>query len=87
MSNVDPKLSAYYARVLRLETEKREAAEGLADLGKEMKANGLSADEIAGVKLAVKRSFESAEKAAKRTAAEEVADMLAASGTAPLFAA
>lgn len=86
MTNVDQRLASYRDRVLRLESEKREAADMLKDIRKEMKSNGLGADEIAGIFLAVKRSFESSDKAAKRTAAEHVADMLALEG-APLFSA
>lgn len=85
MTNVDQKLAAYHARMLNLETEKRERGADIRDLRKEMKSNGLSKDEIAGITLAVRRSFESADAAAARTAAQEVADMLGASGDAPLF--
>lgn len=86
-ANVDQRLAAFKTRALRIETEKREAAEDLKELRKEMKGVGLSKSEIAGVMLAVRREFESEDKRAARTAAEEVADMLAASGDAPLFGA
>lgn len=76
MTNVDQKLSSFRDRFLRLETEKRERSEDLAELRKEMKSNGLSADEIAAVALAVKRSFESAEKTAKRKSVEDIAESL-----------
>jgi uncharacterized protein (UPF0335 family) len=85
MSNVDPKLASFKARLLNLETEKRARSEDIADLKKEAKSAGLSKEEIAGFVLAVRREFETADKKASRTAAEEVADMLAASGDAPLF--
>ena len=85
MTNTDTRLASYKGRLLRLESEKREAAEDIKELRKEMKGAGLSKAEIAGVVLAVKREFESEDKKAARTAAEEIADMLAGEGV-PLFA-
>lgn len=87
MTNTDTRLAGYKARLLRLEDKKREAAEDIKEVKKEMKGAGLSKAEIAGVVLAVKREFESDERKATRTLAEEIADMLAASGDAPLFGA
>ncbi len=84
MSNVDQKLVSYRDRLIALETEKREIAESIRDLSKEMKGIGISADEIAGVKLAVRRSFESDEKRAKRETAEEFAAALGAFRDSPL---
>jgi hypothetical protein len=86
MSNTNAPLLAFKNKVLEIETRKREAAEDMRDLRTEMKSAGVAPHEIAGIMLAVRRSFESDEKTAKRTAAEEVADMLGASGDAPLFA-
>lgn len=86
MTNVDTRLAGYHDRALRLETSKREVAEDLKELRKEMKGTGLSKTEVAGVFLAVKRSFESDDRKAARTAEEEVAAMLAREGLG-LFAA
>ncbi len=87
MSNVDPKLIAFRNRLINVAEAKQIAAEDAREITKEMKSIGLDKDEIAGVKLAVRRHFESADKAAARTAAELVADELALSGDAPLFGA
>lgn len=87
MTNTDTRLAAYKARLMNLETARRENAEDRRELRKEMLGAGVSKTEVAGVLLAVKREFESADRKAARTAAEEVADMLGASGSAPLFGA
>lgn len=76
MSNVDSRTKAFFDRMVRLETEKREIAESVRDLAKEMKGVGLLAEEIAGIKLAVKRHFETEDKKATRESAEAVADAL-----------
>ena len=88
MSNViDGKTRLYFDRVLRLETEKRERAVDIREVKAEMKSAGLGPDEIAGVMLAVRQSFEDADKKAKRTAAEDVADALSSFADSPLGAA
>ncbi len=87
MTNADTKLIAFRDRLTALEQTKRNAAEDGREIVKEMKSLGLSKAEISGVKLAVRRSFESADKAASRTEAEQIADQLALSGDAPLFGA
>ena len=87
MTNTDPRLASYRDRLLRLETERRENAEDTKELTQEMRKAGLSKSDIRGIKLAIARTFESEDQRADRAAAEAVADMLAASGTAPLFAA
>lgn len=87
MSNIDPKLKSYRDRAYTLDKEKREIAEAMRNLRKEMKENGgLSKSEVNGVFLWVKQENESEEKKADRNAAQEVADMLALAG-APLFQA
>lgn len=87
MSNVDAKTKSFFDRTLRLEMEKRDVAEALRDLAKEMKGVGIGPDEIAGIKLAVKRHFETEEKRAKRESAEQVADALGDFKDSPLGAA
>jgi uncharacterized protein (UPF0335 family) len=85
VSNVDQKLKSYRDRAYRIDQEKRNAANDMRELKAEMKSNGLSKTEIAGVLLWVRQENESDDKKAARQAAQEVADMLAAAG-APLFA-
>lgn len=85
MSNADPKLVSIRDRRFNLEERRREVVEDIKELKKEAKGVGLSKAEVAGIELDVKRKFESAEKKAARTEAEEVADSLALSGGAPLF--
>lgn len=87
MSNVDGKTKAFCDRMVRMETEKRDLAESVRDLAKEMKGVGLGPDEIAGIKLAVKRHFETEEARAKRESAESVADALGDFKDSPLGAA
>ena len=88
MSNlIDDKTKAFFDRMLRLETEKREVAEGQRDLAKEMKGVGLGKDEIAGIKLAVRREFESEERKAARESAEAVASALGSFADTALGAA
>lgn len=87
MSNVDGKTKAYFERAVRIETEKRTLAEDAKELKKEMKGNGLTPEEVSGIALAVKRHFETADKKAKRTAAEDVADALGGFADSPLGAA
>jgi uncharacterized protein (UPF0335 family) len=76
MTNVDTRAQAFLNRLTKLEQEKRNLSEDIKDLSKEMKGVGMSADEIAGVKLAVRRSFETDEKRAKRETVEEFAASL-----------
>lgn len=86
MSNIDPKLKSYRDRAFSIDKVKRDAAEDMRELRKEMKANGLRKSEIDGVFLWIKQEHESEEKLADRSAAQEVADILKLAG-APLFAA
>ncbi len=76
MSNVDGKTKSFFDRMLRLETEKREIAESMRDLAKEMKGVGFNKEDIAGIKLAVKRHFETDEKRVSRETAESIAEAL-----------
>jgi uncharacterized protein (UPF0335 family) len=84
MTNVDTRAQAFLERLTRLETEKRNLSEDIKDLAKEMKGVGMGPDEIAGIKLAVRRSFETDEKRAKRQTVEEFASSLGAFGDSPL---
>ncbi len=84
MSNVDQRLVEYKRRLLTLTEEKQRIAEDISELNKEMKSHGVSKDEAAGVKLAVKRSFETADRKATRLTAEEIADSLGEFADMPL---
>ena len=86
MTNVDPKIAAFLPRFRTVRDEKKQIAEMEKDLKAEAKSVGLTKTDIAGILLALKREDMTAEKRADHEAACEVADMLAGSGTAPLFA-
>lgn len=84
MNMTDGKSVAYRDRMIKLEETKREHAEDIKDLAREMKGCGLLAEEVAGIKLAVKRHFETAEKRVFRESAESFADALGAYRDSPL---
>lgn len=77
----------YRDRLINLEQEARDIASARADLRVEMKGAGLSKTDIAGIKLAVQRHFETSEKRAERESAEEVAAALGAFAHSALGAA
>ena len=83
-SNTDEKAAAYLARMIRLEDEKRQNAEDRRELIKEIAGAGLLAEEIAGLKLAVRRHFEAPAKRQFRETAESFADALGAFKDTPL---
>ena len=76
MTNTDTRALAFKDRLIRLEESKHEIAEDMKDLATEMKSSGLLKEEIAGIKLAVKRYFESDEKRKFRESAEDFAAAL-----------
>lgn len=76
-TNVDPQHKAFFDRLLNVEKDKRAVAEAAKDLAVEMQSKHLTPESIAGIKLAVKRYYETLPKKAKREAAEHVADQLA----------
>ena len=80
-------LARFRDRLVDLTEVKLAAAEDIKELGVEMRASGLMKEDIAGVKLAVKRHFESPEKREFRETAEEVADKLGAFASSALGAA
>ena len=83
-SNTDARAASFLARLIQLEDERREYAEDRRELTKEMAGAGLSKDEIAGIKLAVKRHYESEEARAKRVSVEEFAESLGSLRELPL---
>ena len=87
MTNTDEKAAAFLARLIRLEEEKRENAEDRKEVLTEMKSAHLLAEEIDGVKLAVKRHFETDAKRVKRESAESFAEALGPYRDTPLGAA
>jgi len=76
MKNTNSHLGWFRDRIIRLETERRERAEDIKEVYVEMKARDLTKAEIAGVRLAVRRSFETDAKLQARLSAEEVAASL-----------
>ena len=78
ISNTDPRLQSYRDRLIRLEQERRDRAEDIREVGKEMKGAGLLAEEIAAIKILVKRHFEDDSKRAKRERIEETVEDIAA---------
>jgi len=83
-SNTDERAASFLARMIRLENEKRENAEDRSELIKEIAGAGLLKEEIAGLKLAVKRHFEGAAKRQFRETAESFAEALGAFKDTPL---
>lgn len=83
----DNKAHTFKARLIRLEQERLDNLEAKKDLASEMKSQNLLKEEIAGIKLAVKRHFETQEKKEFRESVEAFADALGAFGDSPLGAA
>jgi len=84
MTNTDERAKTFLARLIRLEEEKRANAEDRKELGAEMKSANLLKEEIAGIKLAVKRHFEEPEKRRFRESVEEFAEALGEFRDTPL---
>lgn len=76
MRNTDDKAASYKDRLIRLETERRERSDDIKYLLAEARAAGLLKEEIAGIKLAAKRAFETQEKRQFRESVEEIAAAL-----------
>ena len=75
---------SFLARLIAIETERRQSAEDRKDLAVEMKAAELSKTAIAGIKLAAKRHFEEADKRAFREEVENFAASLGHLADTPL---
>lgn len=84
MTNTDERAANFLARLIRLEQERRDNAEDRKELGVEMKDAELLKEEIAGIKLAVKRHFEDPDKRKFRESAEEFAAALGGFADTPL---
>lgn len=84
---IDGKTAQYRDRFHRIETDRRELAEDFKELKTEAKSAGFSKEEIAGIILSVKRSFETEEKRVSRITSEQVADALGDFANLPLGAA
>jgi hypothetical protein len=76
MRNTDDKAAPYVARLIKLETERRERSEDIKELMVEARSAGLLKEEIAGIKLASRRHFETYEKRLFRESVEEIAAAL-----------
>jgi uncharacterized protein (UPF0335 family) len=87
MIDSDEKALRYLERWINIEHEKRDRAEDLKELAAEAKSAGLMPEEIAGIKLKVKRHFETDKNRAKRESAEQYAEALGALKDTPLGAA
>lgn len=83
----DNKAHTFKARLIRLEQERLDNLEAKKDLGAEMKSQNLLKEEIAGIKLAVKRHFETQEKKEFRESVESFAEALGDFGSSPLGSA
>ena len=86
-SNADTKIAAFYTRWHRLESERRDLAEDIRELRKEMLSAGIPKSDIPGVALAVRRSFESDKARVRRLSAEELAAALGPFADSPLGSA
>ena len=84
MTNMDEKAAAYLVRLIRLEEERRQNADDKKEVLIEMKSAHLLSEEIAGIRLAVRRHFESQEKRVFRVSAEEFAESLGELRDTPL---
>src|SRR5690348_8274622 len=87
IGNTDEKAAKFRERLVNLETERRTLGEDIKELATEMKSAGLSALEIAAVKLSVRRHFETEDKRKRRETIEEIAESLGALRVLPLGAA
>jgi len=87
VGGVDADLARFRDRLVNLTEIKLATAEDIKEVGVEMRAARLKKEDIAGVRLAVKRHFESAEKREFRETAEEVADKLGPFASSALGAA
>jgi hypothetical protein len=71
-------------RLIHLETARRECVEDIKELMVEAKSYDLSKEEIAGIKLAAKRHFETMEKRIFRESVESFAAALGDFAALPL---
>lgn len=71
----DPELTNLVQRIITLEIEKREAADGIKDIFAEATSKGHS---VKALRLVVKRQLESEEKKRERLAVEEEAELIEA---------
>lgn len=86
-SNTDERAASLRDRLIRLETARRECVEDIKELIIEAKSAGLLKEEIAGIKLAARRHFETQEKRLFRESVEMFAESLGSLSDLPLGAA
>lgn len=86
-TNTDARAASYKDRLIKLETEKRERSEDIKELMVEAKSAGLLKEELAGIKLAARRHFESLERRTFRESVESFAESLGSFRDSPLGAA
>lgn len=87
MTNTDARAVSYKDRIIKLEQEKRDRAEDIKEVMLEAKGSGLIKEELAGIKLAVRRYFETEDRRKFRESAEEFASALGEFKDLPLGAA
>jgi hypothetical protein len=87
IANTDERASSIRDRLIRLETARRESVEDIKELIIEAKSAGLLKEEIAGIKLAAKRHFETLEKRLFRESVESFAAALGDFAALPLGSA
>ena len=86
MTNVDERAARFLARLVKLETEKRERGEDIRELMIEAKSAGLLKEELAALKLAARRHFETNERRVFRESVEDFAASLGQLSGTPLAA-
>lgn len=84
ISNTDERAISIKKRLIRLEIEKRERMEDIKELMLEAKASGLLKEEIAAIKLAARRYFETEDKRKFRESVEDIARALGDFADMPL---
>lgn len=84
ISNTDERASSIRDRLIKLEIDKPECAEDIRELFIEAKSAGLLKEEIAGIKLAVRRHFETQDKRIFRESVESFAAALGPMSDTPL---
>lgn len=84
MTNTDEKAAKFRERLINIETERRMLADDAKEIGVEMKAADLTPIEIAGIKLSVRRHFETDQKRIRRETIEEFAAGLGELADSPL---
>jgi hypothetical protein len=84
MTNTDERAASFRMRLINIEEERRARMEDAKEIAIEMKQADLTKAEIVGIKLSVKRHFETLEKKLLRETAESFAAALGDFADMPL---